>query len=131
MSSPASQQPSPQLFFQTVNAYQRTEALKAAIELEVFTAIGEGKTSAADIASRCNASPRGIRILCDFLCIMGLLTKQGDQYGLTIDSAVFLDKQSRGYLGGVIEFMAAPKLTEGFSNFTETVRKGGTTLDDG
>ena len=43
MSSPATQQPTPQLFFQTVNSYQRTEALKAAIELEVFTAIGEGR----------------------------------------------------------------------------------------
>ena len=42
MSTSAAQQPSPQLFFQTINAHQRTEALKAAIELEVFTAIGEG-----------------------------------------------------------------------------------------
>ena len=41
MSSPAAQQPTPQLFFQTINAYQQTEGLKAAIELETFTAIGE------------------------------------------------------------------------------------------
>jgi hypothetical protein len=45
MSSPATQQPTPQLFFQTINSYQRTEALKAAIELEVFTAIGEGNSA--------------------------------------------------------------------------------------
>ena len=50
MSTPASKQPSPQLFFQTINAHQQTEALKAAIELEIFTAIGEGNTSAAAIA---------------------------------------------------------------------------------
>jgi hypothetical protein len=37
----AAQQPSPALFFETMNAYQRTEALKAAIELGVFTAIGK------------------------------------------------------------------------------------------
>ena len=60
-SSPAQQQPSPVLFFQTINAYQRTEALKAAIELEVFTAIGEGKTTADKIAERCKASERGTR----------------------------------------------------------------------
>ena len=47
MSTSAAQQPSPQLFFQTINAHQRTEALKAALELEVFTAIGEGNTTAA------------------------------------------------------------------------------------
>ncbi len=45
MSSPGKLQPSPQLFFQTINAYQRTEGLKAAIELEVFTAVGEGKSN--------------------------------------------------------------------------------------
>jgi ubiquinone/menaquinone biosynthesis C-methylase UbiE len=131
MSSPAAQQPSPQLFFQTVNAYQRTEGLKAAIELDVFAAIGEGNATAADIAKRCTASERGIRILCDFLCIMGFLTKDGSRYSLTPDSAMFLDKRSPAYLGSAIEFMSAPMLTEPFSNFTEVVRKGGTTMADG
>ena len=57
MSSPGLQQPTPQLFFQTANAYQRTEALKAAIELEVFTAIGEGKDN------RCSRLPSGAALL--------------------------------------------------------------------
>src|SRR5688572_32694827 len=63
MSTSAAQQPSPQLFFQTINAHQRTEALKAAIELEVFTAIGEGNTTAAQIAKRSQTSEKGMRIL--------------------------------------------------------------------
>ncbi len=130
MTSPA-QQPSPQLFFQTINAYQRSEALKAAIELEVFTAIGEGNSTAADIAKRCNASERGIRILCDFLCIMGFLTKDGDRYSLTPDSAMFLDSRSPAYLGGAIEFIASSDLTDAFKNFADAVRKGGTTRPDG
>src|SRR5215211_7969809 len=100
MSTSAAQQPSPQLFFQTVNAHQRTEALKTGVELEVFTAIGEGNTTAAQIAKRCQASERGTRILCDFLTIIGMLTKQGNQYALTLDSATFLDKRSPAYLGG-------------------------------
>jgi SAM-dependent methyltransferase len=130
MSTQPQPQPSPQLFFQTVNAYQRTEALKAAIELEAFTAIGEGKATAAELSARCGTSERGMRILCDFLCIMGFLTKDGDRYQLTHDSAIFLDKQSPAYLGGSIEFMLAPMLREGFKDFTETVRKGGTIIPD-
>ena len=130
MSSPA-QQPSPQLFFHTLNAYQQTEALKAAIELEVFTAIGEGKTTAAEIATRCNAAERGIRILCDFLCIMNFLQKSGDRYGLTPDSAMFLDKRSPAYLGAATEFISTPQLTDAFRHLTEVVRKGGTTMGDG
>src|SRR4029078_10501761 len=124
MSSPATQQPSPQLFFQTINAYQRTEALKAAIELEVFTAIGEGNTSAAEIAKRCDASERGTRILCDFLCIMGFLNKEENRYSLTKDSAIFLDQRSPAYMGGVTGFISTPELTDAFRNFAAIVRKG-------
>ncbi len=130
MSTPASKQPSPVLFFQTINAHQQTEALKAAIELEVFTAIGEGNTSAAEIAKRVGGSERGVRILCDFLTIHGMLTKQDNKYGLTLDSSVFLDKRSPAYLGGATEFLASPKLTAGSRDLAGAVRRGGTTMED-
>ena len=128
--SSAAQQPSPQLFFQTINAHQRTEALKAAIELEVFTAIGEGNTTASAIANRCQTAERGMRILCDYLTIMGMLTKTDNQYALTLDSATFLDKRSPAYLGGTIGFLSTPELLEGSRNMTEAVRKGGTAIDN-
>ena len=131
MSSPATQQPSPQLFFQTINAYQRTEGLKAAIELEVFTAIGEGKNTASEIAKRCQASERGTRILCDFLCIMGFLNKEGNRYSLTQDSAVFLDKRSPAYMGDITEFISTSELTDAFKDFAGIVRKGGTLNTEG
>jgi ubiquinone/menaquinone biosynthesis C-methylase UbiE len=129
MSTSAAQQPSPQLFFQTINAHQHTEALKTAIELEVFTAIGEGNATVAEIAKRCEASEKGIRVLCDFLTTMEMLTKQGDRYALTLDSSVFLDKRSPAYLGGATEFLCSPMLTEGFKHMTEAVRKGGTAIE--
>ncbi len=131
MSSQATQQPTPQLFFQTVNAYQRTEALKAAIELEVFTAIGEGHATTAEIAQRCKTAERGARILCDFLCVMEFLTKQNQTYALTPESKAFLDQRSPAYMGCMIEFMLSPMVREGFSNLTDAVRKGGTTVPDG
>lgn len=130
MSSPGPQQPTPQLFFQTVNAYQRTEALKAAVELEVFTAIGEDKKTAVEIAERTGASERGMRILCDFLCLMGFLTKDGSNYKLTPESAIFLNKSSPAYLGGSLEFLLSPMLTDGFKNLTGAVRKGGTVVSE-
>jgi ubiquinone/menaquinone biosynthesis C-methylase UbiE len=129
MSTPAAQQPSPQLFFETINAHQRTEALKAAIELEVFTAIGEGNATIAEIAKRCQSSEKGMRVLCDYLTIMQMLTKQDDRYALTLDSSVFLDKRSPAYLGGATEFLCSPMLTEGFKHMTEAVRKGGTAVE--
>src|SRR6267143_5939812 len=128
MSTSAAQQPTPQLFFQTINAYQRTESLKAAIELEVFTAIGEGNATPSDIAKRCSTSERGMRILCDYLCIMGFLAKQDQRYSLTPDAAMFLDKRSPAYLGGTTEFLCSPILTDGTKNLAEAVRKGGTAM---
>ena len=135
MSSPSSpteqkSQPTPQLIFQTLNAYQRTEALKAAIQLGVFTAIGEGNNTAESAAKKCNAAEKGVRVLCDFLTVIGLLTKSGNQYGLTADSAAFLDQRSPAYLGTVADFLLAPELTEGSKHLTEAVRKGGTALKD-
>jgi len=113
-----------------MNAHQRTEALKAAIELEVFTAIGEGNATAADIAKRCQASEKGIRVLCDYLTIMGMLTKQGKNYALTVDSAVFLDKRSPAYLGGAVAFLGHPMVAGAAKNMTEAVRKGGTAMPE-
>ncbi|HEY0726087.1 MAG TPA: class I SAM-dependent methyltransferase [Pyrinomonadaceae bacterium] len=129
MSTSAAQQPSPVIFFQTINAHQRTEALKAAIELEVFTAIGEGNATVAEIAKRCETSEKGMRVLCDYLTIMEMLTKQNERYALTLDSSVFLDKRSPAYIGGATEFLCSPMLTEGFKHMTEAVRKGGTAID--
>jgi ubiquinone/menaquinone biosynthesis C-methylase UbiE len=130
MSSPSAPQPSPQLFFQTINSYQRTEVLRAAIELAVFSEIAAGNSTAADIARACAASERGMRILCDYLSMMGFLNKKGQQYGLTLDSSVFLDKRSPAYLGGVTDFMLSPELTAGFKDLAGAVRKGGTLIPD-
>jgi ubiquinone/menaquinone biosynthesis C-methylase UbiE len=121
--------PSPQLFFETVTAFHKTEALKAAIQLEVFTAIGEGNQTAETIAKRCQASDRGIRILCDALVIMDFLKKNGSSYTLTQDSAIFLDRKSPAYVGGSIQFLLSPPSLEGFRQLTGAVRKGGTVID--
>lgn len=118
-------QPSPQLFFETITAYQNTEALKAALELDVFTAIGEGNQTIASIAKRTQASERGTRILCDYLTVLGFLTKEGGRYSLTPDSAAFLDKKSRAYLGSATRFLVHPMHLEAFQNMADSVRRGG------
>jgi SAM-dependent methyltransferase len=124
--------PSPALFLNTLSGYQRTAALKAAIELALFTAIGAGSCSVAAIAERCGASQRGVRILCDYLVVAGFLTKSGAEFGLTADSAVFLDRKSPAYIGATTDFIASPALIELFlANPAETVRRGGTWQGEG
>lgn len=126
MSSPTQAQTAgPALFFETMTAYQRSAALKGAIELEVFTAIGEGNTSAPSIAARCHTSERGMRILCDYLVIIGFLTKEGSNYGLTPDTAMFLDRRSPAYIGTAARFLASSTLVDAYQDVSAIVRKGG------
>lgn len=130
-SAPQTQAPSPAIIFETLNAHVRTSALRGAIELDLFTAIAEGNTSADAIAKRIQASEKGTRVLCDFLTIGGLLTKQNHHYGLTIDSAAFLNRHSPAYLGSVARFLGVPQLTENFHDLAAVVRKGGTLTEEG
>ncbi|MGB7283859.1 MAG: methyltransferase [Candidatus Acidiferrum sp.] len=68
--------PTPERIFTIMNAFQQTEALKTGIELDVFSAIGAGADTPPLLAAKTGASERGLRILCDFLTIMGVLAKE-------------------------------------------------------
>jgi ubiquinone/menaquinone biosynthesis C-methylase UbiE len=131
MPHPAAQtQPSPQLFFDSINAYQRSAALKAALELDVFTAIGEGEHTTEAIALRTQSSVRGIRILADALTVIGFLNKRGDRYELTPDSATFLDRRSPQYIGGAAEFLGSAHVVDRFRDLAGAVRRGGAASAD-
>jgi ubiquinone/menaquinone biosynthesis C-methylase UbiE len=119
-------QPSPDLFFGTITSYQKTAAIRAALDLDLFTFLSDGPATAATLAGRCNAAERGVRILCDYMTVLGFLTKSGEQYTLTQDSAVFLSRNSPAYAGSASEFLLSDELTGAFDHLTEAVRKGGT-----
>jgi 2-polyprenyl-3-methyl-5-hydroxy-6-metoxy-1,4-benzoquinol methylase len=125
------QQPTPERFFNAINAYEQTEAMKTAVELDIFTAIAEGNITATTIAKRCKAAERGVRTLCDFLTVHGFLIKKGIQYALAPDSSLFLSRHSPAYIGGAIEFLLTPRLREGHARLTEAVRRGSTALGEG
>ncbi len=116
--------PSPSLFFETVNSYQKTAAIKAAIELDLFTFLGDSPADAAELASRCNSTIRGVRILADFLTTLGFLEKNGERYQATTDSATFLNRRSPQYAGRAIEFLLSPQLTGMFDDLAGVIRQG-------
>ena len=117
-------QPTPQLFFDTVTAFQRSAAIKSAVELDVFTKIAEGRKTVGEIAEACDARERGVRILCDALVVTGFLTKEGDRYDSTEMSAAFLNRSSPMFVGGATDFLMSPMQTRGFERLTETIKNG-------
>jgi precorrin-6B methylase 2 len=123
--------PTPERIFATMTAFQSTAALRSAIDLDIFTVIGEGATDVPAIASKAKAADRGVRILCDYLTIQGFLTKTGNAYGLTPESAIFLNRKSPAYMGSAAEFLNNERSFANFRVLTEAVRKGGSANPNG
>jgi ubiquinone/menaquinone biosynthesis C-methylase UbiE len=120
-----SQQASPAIVFETLQRYQQTMALKGAIDLELFTHIANGADTPDAIAACCRANERGVRILCDFLTIIGFLRKTDGVYDLTRESALFLDKASPNYVGSITGFLTSPAILGRFRDVAALVRQGG------
>ncbi len=118
----------PTIVFENLQAHQRTAALRAAIELDVFRAVGQGPGDVASIAAHAKASERGMRILCDFLVIHGLLEKINGRYRHTPASAAFLDPTSPTCLASIARFLSLPALREPFEHLADIVRHGRTVL---
>jgi len=126
---PAEAPLNPGLVFDMVQAHQKTAALNAAIELDVFRAVGQGPGDVASIAKHCGASERGIRILCDFLVINGVLAKENGHYKHTPSSAAFLDPASPACMASVAQFMSMAAITAAADQqLADIVRAGRTHL---
>ena len=109
-------------------AHQKTAALRAAIELDLFRAVGEGPADAATLAARCGASERGTRILCDYLTIIGLLLKSDGLYSHSPTSAAFLDPRSPSSVAATARFLGNPAMLEPYLHLADIVRNGRTNL---
>ncbi len=120
----------PMRIFETLRAYQETAALKAAIDLSIFTSIANGATTVAEIADKCCAAERGVRILCDSLTASSFLVKKDGRYQNTPEADVFLNRHSPAYMGGIAEFLYLPEVLENtMRRLPECVQKGGTMME--
>lgn len=130
-STSSARRPSPEHIFQTLNAHQQTAALKTAIEMDVFTAIDEGNHRVEELAKRLDSAQRGVRILCDYLTVMGFLRKDDGRYSLTEDAALFLSKSSPHYMGTIVGFLTNEQHFENLARLGQAVRRGGAVNDKG
>lgn len=119
----------PERIFGMMQAHVQSAALKGAIDLGLFTVIGQDHNTAVTAAAACGASERGTRILCDYMTVAGLLQKNDGVYSLTPESAAFLDKRSPSYLGSAAQFMSHEMHHKAAADVAETVRRGTTLLD--
>ena len=121
-------EPNPTLIWDTITAHQRSGALKAGVELGVFNALGDGPGTAAELAAKAGVAERGMRILCDYLTVHGLIAKADGRYAHTPSSAVFLDSRSPASLAPSLPFLMNDKIMQSGRLLTKTIRQNRTAL---
>ena len=114
----------PSRIFDTLTAYWRTAALSAAIDLDLFTALGRRARTASQLAADCGAEHSALRVLCDALVSQGFLRARNGRYRSAADAVRFLDARSPDSLVALPRFLNARPVTGAFANLAATVRRG-------
>jgi SAM-dependent methyltransferase len=81
-------------------------ALLAALQLELFTAIGDDTLTGAEIARTMTVQPKRLLPILNVLVLIGLLRRQGDQFVNSEEAAYYLIKGRPNYIGGNHELFA-------------------------
>jgi hypothetical protein len=104
-----------------------SKTLLSAVELGLFTQLGDGPKSRHELESRLGLHSRSSRDFLDALVALGLLTRDGNadaaRYANTPETAAFLDAKSPMFIGGLLE-MANQRLYPFWNDLTEALRSG-------
>jgi hypothetical protein len=116
----------PSHIMQVGMGFWASKTLLSAVELELFTKLGDGMT-ASEMAQALGLHERAVPDFPDALVALQLLDRDGDGpdavYRNTEAGAVFLDKASPAYVGGILE-MSNARLYPFWSDLTEGLQTG-------
>lgn len=90
-----------------ITAYRLPRVLIAAIELNLFTAIGTDSWTIPDLAREMKVSERGLAILCRNLAMAGLLKKQNQTYRNSRLGATALNAKHPAYRGDYLRLITS------------------------
>ena len=68
----------------------KPQFIRLALQLDVFTPLAAGSTTAEQVAQSCDCDTFGIKSLLDYLCSLQVLECHGNIYTLTPTAATFL-----------------------------------------
>jgi (2Fe-2S) ferredoxin/cyclopropane fatty-acyl-phospholipid synthase-like methyltransferase len=106
---------------QRIRGFQESRVILTALELDLFTAVGDGAT-APQVAGRIGANTRATEKLMNALVALGLLTKQGGTFRNTPVSARYFAEGSKD--NARLALMHTAHLWRRWSTLTECVRAG-------
>jgi hypothetical protein len=104
-----------------------SKTVLSAVELELFTHLGDDSMSGGEIGERLGLHPRAIYDFLDTLVSLRFLERDGDgsdgRYRNTAETAAFLDRRSPSYIGGILEMLNA-RLYRFWGDLTEALQTG-------
>jgi len=106
---------------QTLRAFQESRVMLTAIELDLFTAVGQG-ASAREVAAKLATDARATEMLMNALVAMGMLAKQGGTFQNTPVAARYFVKDSPDDARAAL--MHTVHLWRRWSTLTRCVRAG-------
>lgn len=113
----------PEHILQTGMAFWPAKTLLCAVEMGLFTELAQGPLSLDILRERVGLHARAARDFLDALVALGFLKREGDRYGNTPETDLFLDRNKLSYVGGILE-MANRRLYPIWNNLTEALRTG-------
>lgn len=106
---------------QMIRGYMPSRCILTALELDIFTAIGEG-ANAEQIGTRIHANARAAEMLLNALVALRLVTKNGGIYSNTPESARFFVQNSKdNHRNGLLH---TANIWHRWSTLTDAVRHG-------
>lgn len=109
-------------FRAAVSAYRLPCILLAALEMDLFTKIGDQRWTMPELAKSLQVSERGLTILCRNLAMSGLLHKKGGVYWNSRLAATALNRMHRAHRGGYLDLLKSHWLD--WTRLRESVRSG-------
>lgn len=103
-------------------AFMRSRVVLTAVELDIFTCVGQGGATAAEVAARLGADARAAEMLLNALEALGLLEKRGGRFSRGAVAAERLSADSP--LDARPIFLHHANLWTAWSGLTDCVRTG-------
>ncbi len=117
----------PDAILQTGFGFWNSKVLLTAVTLDLFTKLGARRLTGAQIGKELALHPRGVADFLDALVAMKFLEREGDgadaKYFNTPATALYLDRESPRYIGGILEMLNA-RLFKYWHDLPEALRTG-------
>jgi hypothetical protein len=122
-SSAGTTPPSLESILQTGLGFWASKTLLSAVELGVFTELGQGALDAETLRQRLGLHPRSAKDFFDALVAMRFLERHQGLYSNTAETAYYLDRTRPSYAGGILE-MCNARLYSCWGSLTQGLRTG-------